>query len=115
MYDIRHVSSLVPRPSLSLSFAVTILEAGKKELVNNLEAGKKELVNYACLQNCYCKRKRERRPGNEANMFPLAFTQIGHVGYQMKALLLRNTVCNLNIKVRTLDQRPLALAQNDPT
>ena len=26
------------------------------------------------------------------DMFPLAFTQIGCVGYQMKALLLRNTM-----------------------
>ena len=78
------LTSLVPRPSLSLSFAVTIfLEAGKKELVprqfflcsNNfggrkertkiLAAGKKELVS--CLQNCYCKKRDERRPGNEAS------------------------------------------------
>ena len=27
-----------------------------------------------------------------SNMFPLVFTQIGHVGYQMKALLLKNTI-----------------------
>ena len=58
--------SLVPRPSLSLSFAVTILEAGKKEL--------------SCLQNCYCKRKRERRSGNEARI------QIG-------TILLTTLVC----------------------
>ena len=30
------LGSLVPRPSLSLAFAVTILEAGKKELVISL-------------------------------------------------------------------------------
>ena len=30
-------ASLVPRPSLSLSFEVTILEAGKKELVKREE------------------------------------------------------------------------------
>ena len=59
-------SSLVPRPSLSLSFAVTIVEAGKKELV-------KRLTNsffLSCLHNCYCKRKREGRPGNEARFVP---------------------------------------------
>ena len=35
--------SLVPRPSLSLSVAVTILEAGKKELVK-LEEGLTKLI-----------------------------------------------------------------------
>ena len=46
-------NSLVLRPSLLLSFAVEILEAGKQE-------------KNSCLQNCYCKRKQERRPENEA-------------------------------------------------
>ena len=50
--------SLVPRPSFSLSFAVTMLEAGKKELVNS------------CLQNCYCKRKHERRQELTNSFFP---------------------------------------------
>ena len=50
--------SLVPRPSLSLSFAVTILEAGKKE-------GKKEFF-LSCLQNCYCKREKACMHGNKA-------------------------------------------------
>ena len=40
------IPSLVPRPSLSLSSAITILEAGKKEVVSLLlEAGKKEVVS----------------------------------------------------------------------
>ena len=48
MYLIMANGSLVPRPSLSLSFAPTILEAGKKEFLLSfaptiLEAGKKEL------------------------------------------------------------------------
>ena len=38
-------SSLVPRPSLSLSSAITILEAGKKELVKQ-EEGLVKLVTW---------------------------------------------------------------------
>ena len=38
-------SSLVPRPSLSLSSAITILEAGKKELVKR-EEGLVKLVTW---------------------------------------------------------------------
>ena len=37
MYVEHASSSLVPRPSLSLASAITILEAGKKELVKREE------------------------------------------------------------------------------
>ena len=55
-------TSLVPRPSLSLSSAITILEAGKKELVKREEGTN----SFFPASKIVIAEESERRPGNEA-------------------------------------------------